>query len=247
MTNMIVTNCVRGDGFGAQYQNIIWAILYAELNNHEFYYTPFNSMEHNYENDFEFLIKKENLINIINTYPTVSELPSDTIVKELCGGVNGVCFNIIENDLTGCSNLNSFKKIKKALHMNKEPMFNNDILNIAVHVRKKNSHDNHTLGICGDDYFLGMIDYIRKNYDGEKIFHIYSQGEEKDFLRFKNDDVLLHLNEPIESTFYSMVTAQILVMSKSSLSYTAGMLSDGIVYYLPFWHKPASNWKIIKN
>ena len=240
---MIVTNCVRGDGFGAQYQNIIWAILYAEQNNYDFYYTPFSSMEHNYDNDSDFLNKKENFINIINNFPTVSQLPPDTIIKQLCGGVNGVNFNSIENDLTGCSNLSSFKKIKSVLHMNKKSLFKDDVINIAVHIRKQNNHDNHTLGICGDDYFLDMIDYIRNTYEGNKIFHIYSQGEEKNFLHFKNDDILLHLNESIESTFYSMVTAQILVMSKSSLSYTAGMLSDGIVYYLPFWHKPALNWK----
>lgn len=241
---MNVTNCLRGDGFGAQYQNIIWAISYAEQHNYDFYYTPFSSMEHNYENDADFLIKKENLINIISTFPTVSQLPPNTIIKQLCGGVDGVNFNSIENDLSGLSNLLSFKKIKKALHSNKTSMFNDDVINVAVHVRKQNTHDNHTLGICGDEYFLDLINHIRNTHEGKKLFHIYSQGEEKNFLHFKNDDVLLHLNEPIESTFYSMVTAQILVISKSSLSYTAAMLSDGIVYYLPFWHKPASNWKI---
>jgi hypothetical protein len=241
---MYVTNCIRGDGFGAQYQNIIWAILYAELNGYNFYYTPFSSMEHNYDNDTEFLSKKESLINIIVNFPTVSELPCNVIVKELCGGVKDVNFDIIENDLTKSSTLESFKKIKKAFHQNKTPFFDSNITNVAVHIRKQNTEDNHTLGVCGDDYFLDMIDYIRNTYTGKTIFHIYSQGEEKNFLHFKNEDVVLHLNETIESTFYSMVTAQILVMSKSSLSYTAAMLSDGIVYYLPFWHKPASNWLI---
>ena len=243
---MYVTNCVRGDGFGAQYQNIIWAILYAELNSFEFYYTPFSSMEHNYDNDPNFLFKKEELINIINNYPTVSELTKDVMIKELCGGVNGVNFDEIENNLTSCSNLESFKKIKKVFHQNKTPIFDSNTINVAVHVRKQNTEDNHTLGIFGDDYFLDMMDYIRNTYTGKIVFHVYSQGDEKNFLHFKNEDVVLHLNESIELTFYSMVTAQILVMSKSSLSYTAAMLSDGIVYYLPFWHKPASSWIIKK-
>jgi len=241
---MNVTNCVRGDGFGAQYQNIIWAIIYAEQHNYNFYYTPFSSMEHNYENNSEFLDKKEKLINIINNFPIVSELPPNTNVKQLCGGLDGVNFNEIENNLTNSFSFSSFKKIKKCLHANKTSMFDNNLINVAVHVRKQNNHDNHTLGICGDDYFLDVMNHIRNTHNGEKIFHIYSQGEEKDFLHFKNDDVVFHLNEPIEETFYSMVTAQILVMSKSSLSYTAGMLSDGIVYYLPFWHKSASTWII---
>jgi hypothetical protein len=241
---MYVTNCVRGDGFGAQYQNIIWAILYAELHNHEFYYTPFSSMEHNYKNDLDFLKKKEELINIIGNFPVITELPNDITVKNLCGGVNGVNFDKIENDLSACSNLKSFKKIKEALHQNKTPIFDTDVRNVAVHIRKQNSDDNHTLGLHNDDYFLNIIDFIRNMYTDKTIFHIYSQGDENNFLHFTNKDVVLHLNETIESTFYSMVTSQILVMSKSSLSYTAAMLSDGIVYYLPFWHKPASNWLI---
>ncbi len=37
MNNINVTNCSRGDGFGAQYYNIIWAILYSELKGYKFY------------------------------------------------------------------------------------------------------------------------------------------------------------------------------------------------------------------
>ena len=239
---MYVTNCVRGDGFGAQYQNIIWAILLAEKKGYEFYYTPFSSMEHNYENDVEFLIKKENFINIKDNFPTVDKLPTNTQVQQLCGGINGIDFGIIENNLSECLRSDSFKKIKNVFHQNKKPVFYDDTINVAVHIRKQNDHDNHILGVHSEDYFLHMIEHIKNIYDDEVFFHIFSQGDESNFSNFKKNNIILHLNESIESTFYSMVTAQILVMSKSSLSYTAAMLSDGIIYYLPFWHKPSSSW-----
>lgn len=32
--------------------------------------------------------------------------------------------------------------------------------------------------------------------------------------------------------------ADILIISPSSLSYVAALISDGEIYYKPFWHKP---------
>ena len=52
------------------------------------------------------------------------------------------------------------------------------------------------------------------------------------------------INESIEDTFTSLVLADVLVISKSSYSYIAGILSEGIVYYQPFWHSPLPNWKV---
>jgi hypothetical protein len=43
----IISNPCRTDGFGAQYQTIIYSVIYAELNNKEFRYSPFKKMEHN--------------------------------------------------------------------------------------------------------------------------------------------------------------------------------------------------------
>jgi hypothetical protein len=241
MIDMNVTNCTRNDGFGAQYQSIIFAILHAEMYGYNFYYTPFSSIAHNYDKDSDFLIKKENFINLTSEFPTVSQLSSDTVVRQLCGRED--CWNRVESNLTQCLNSYAFQKIKKAFHSGKTPIHNKDFLNIALHIRKPNIEDNRPCS-NDDNYFLKMIDYIRKNYSGNKIFHIYSQGEKKNFSIFENEDVIFHLNECMESTFYSMVTADILVMSKSSFSYAAAMLNENIVYYLPFWHKRSLDWKI---
>lgn len=44
------------------------------------------------------------------------------------------------------------------------------------------------------------------------------------------------------STFHRMVASQELVVGHSSLSYLAGMLSNGRVWYSPFWHPRLSTW-----
>jgi len=54
------------------------------------------------------------------------------------------------------------------------------------------------------------------------------------------------LNGDLEKTFHDMVTAKVLVTSKSSLSYAAALLSVNAIYYIPFWMKPLSRWRVIE-
>ena len=74
------------------------------------------------------------------------------------------------------------------------------------------------------------------------MFHIYSQGELECFNNYKNDDTILHINEDICNTFMGLVAADVLVTSRSSLSYTAALLSYGEIYYKHFWHPPSKEW-----
>ena len=63
-------------------------------------------------------------------------------------------------------------------------------------------------------------------------------------MEFESQDVILYLNTDIESSFQGMVSANILVTSRSSFSYMAALLNDGEVWYQPFWHPPLKNWII---
>ena len=56
----------RSDGFGAQFQTIIFGITYCEKNNYKFLYNQIKKIEHNYDNDLDFII--ENQYNIIDIY-----------------------------------------------------------------------------------------------------------------------------------------------------------------------------------
>ena len=75
-----------GEGFGMQYSFIINTILYAEKFNKTFAYTPFQVMGHNYENDPDFLIKKEKLINIIDQSYTRQDASASHQIPYLFAG-----------------------------------------------------------------------------------------------------------------------------------------------------------------
>ena len=57
----------------------------------------------------------------------------------------------------------------------------------------------------------------------------------------------MHLNESVEDAFNGLVFADALVTSASSFSYVAAMLTDGVVYYKHFWHKPSMKWIVGDN
>jgi hypothetical protein len=56
-------------------------------------------------------------------------------------------------------------------------------------------------------------------------------------------NLVRHVNGPAIDCIRKLATADVLVMSRSSLSYLAGILNRrGIVLYRPFWHRAPSSW-----
>jgi len=238
----VVTNPDWNVGFGSQFQNIIYAVIYAELHDMEFVYTPFKSMEQNYTgnpDDPDFLARKERLINFKSSFPIDYKLSVERL------SVNRV-MPFFESNLAACVQSNALKKIKKVFRANKNirDYFDADHMHIAVHIRRPNQHDNRLAGAdTPDEVFLNVINKLRGYYKLlQPVFHIYSEGKRSNFRKFDAPDTVFHVNESIEDTFTGLVLADALVTSASSFSYTAGILSEGTVYYMPFWHPPLPGW-----
>ena len=85
---------------------------------------------------------------------------------------------------------------------------------------------------------------IRDDYrDRDIVFHVYSQGRVEDFAELASDQTVFHLNEKVLDTFTVLIFANVLVTCRSSFSYLAALLSDNVIYYMPFWHAPRSHWR----
>ncbi len=139
-----------------------------------------------------------------------------------------------------------FAKYKQIFWNNKcKYNFNNEKYNVAVHIRRycmpvDIGCGRHEVNI---EYYKIIMDKIRIKHKNA-LFHIYSVGDVEYFNPIKNVDVVLHINENISTTFIQMVSANGLVTSRSSLSYVSALLSDGDIYYIPFWHPPKKDWII---
>ena len=63
----------------------------------------------------------------------------------------------------------------------------------------------------------------------------------EDFAEFKN--MIYHINESPVQTLIDLTTADILLASRSSFSYVAGMVKkEGVVLFHPFWHSLSPSW-----
>jgi hypothetical protein len=239
------TTIKSSDGFGAQYQKIIQTYIYCKSTGLQFVYTPFDKIEHNYNNEQKFITKIEDVVNLYNKMPLLKRISA----KEIDYG--SIVMRWFEDNIDIACNSEHMSFIKQCFWENKDRnVYKNNKKNIAVHVRRSNPHDRGLAGdrvTTPDEYYLGVMNYIRQKYQSSELeFHIYSQGKIEDFVKYNREDVVLHINEDIDISFVCMVGADILVTSPSSLSYVAALISDGEIYFKEFWHKPRKNWLICR-
>lgn len=241
---MYITNQERPDGFGAQFQYIVWSILYAECNGNRFVYRKIKEMAHNYEKKPNFVEDLEAFMGIRTHYPSLETVEPGTEVKEYR---SDEFYKQIETNINMYHTSDAFQKVKKAFYEGKQSPFDPAFAHVAVHVRRPNSHDDRKEGTTTPDaYYLTCIQALRMSKtDKPWRFHIYSQGDAAEFEVYKTPDTILHLNEDIQPTFLGMVFADALITSGSSYSYMAALLSNGIVIYKNFWHPPLATWHLV--
>ena len=263
----LIYKCTN-EGVGAQYQRIIGLLSIAKHHNLKFIHNMI-TVGHNYENDPEWDKKWDNFFNIksiayvcnddgcnsiisevINynhlnyikqnlNIKIQSTLPFDIIDKE-----PNKYYKIIQNDIRYAYNQNS---LNKSLHL-----FNNRV-NIAIHIRVINDYDDvnefdnfyNSIGrfTVKEEEYIKLIEYFQSTYPHSDV-HIFSQKNitqrYKSLTQQKN--IYLHLDTDAFDTFHHLCNADILVISKSSFSYLAGIYNKNKVVYFPFHHPPLDDW-----
>ena len=238
------------DGFGSQYQHIIATLLYCFNFGYQFVYNPIEYIEHNYDNDTEYIYKLETLMNLKSHYINIRDPCLDGKHIEYLMNAKAILDrNIYNYDMDKC-----LAPIREMFWANKDKtsVFCSGKIHVAIHIRRMNEYDK-TLQRAHeeifrfnsrDSYYLHIMERIRQEHGhrGELQFHVYSQGDPEDFECYIAPDTILHINENICDTFTQMVGADIIMTSFSSLSYVAALLSEGTVYFHPFWHQPRGHW-----
>ena len=203
--------------------------------------------EHNYENDPTF---SNRLIRYMNLDAKFNVTKPIQVIRYK--GTENYAF--CEANLTRLLETNAFKLIKQLFFEGKSTPYDTTFYNVAIHVRKHSAHDMrvHKRTNEPNAYYINVMRFIIEDYKGTKPirFHVHSQGgANNEFTNFSatRAEVVMHLNESVEDAFNGLVFADALVTSASSFSYVAAMLTDGVVYYKQFWHKPSMKWVVGDN
>ena len=208
----------KTDGFGAQYQAIMSGIAFCEYKNYTYLHTPFTKMEHGVD------------INKMNDFIGINgdNIEEDTIIEKFSRVVH------FSKNPSIYYTPAVIKKIRDFYYKNPKPVIEN--IDIAIHIRRGDvSQVINKNRYTSNDTYNKIIEKLKVKYPDYNIL-IFSQGTHADFndLHISKDN--LRLNLDILVTFHSLVSAKVLVMSKSSFAYSAGILNKNTVYYEQFLH-----------
>lgn len=255
IVNSYITCFGRNDGLGAQLHSILSIFVVAKQYNLEYVHTPFKEIDHN-RGDEEFL---ENFFDIGKNESNISSIGKEIKLKNIEHS-----FEISNNEnylytTQACHNycdkfpdnyLEIVEKFKSKFYYkfkNDYINYNNKGLNIGLHIRRGDvSRNNNNIRFTENTYYIEVLNNLFTFIKGLNLdinIHVYSQGTVDDFQEFANfDNVYYPLDEDILTTFYNLIESDILVMSKSSLSYVSALLSNKVIIYQDFWHKPLTKW-----
>jgi len=229
----------KNDGFGSQLQRRMSAIAFAIVHNKEYVHRPFTSLQHNYDKNPTFHKEMEEFANIGLEFPLIEHCDDPNLY------LREDYRYYTDLDIDGYYNSHVLSLLRRNYYSTPKPeitYFEEDRIDVAVHIRRGDVRDTGPMGrwVC-DEHYLKAMDKIRKKYHKVK-FHIYSEGNIDQFTKFQSHDVEFHLNEEIRSTFHGLVSADILILSKGGFSYSAGLLSEGTVYYTKHWNPKLAHW-----
>ncbi|BAS59556.1 hypothetical protein NIES2135_09160 [Leptolyngbya boryana NIES-2135] len=260
-SNYFVTCTGKTDGAGAQIQAVLSTLLYAHEFGLQYVHTPFQELAHNDENDPNFAQQWEDFVNLGFDEPSVYQLDLTNFkTVSVRSNLDKIDLSVAEPKtlfvVTHCHQfadryphrysklLKRFQyKYQQSLHP-KVTEFDPTQFNIALHVRRGDVNQttnceryttNQTLKAL-----IENISDLLAPFNVKTQFHLYSQGQIEDFPDL--DHIVFHLNEPAMKTFHHLVQADVLLMAKSSFSYSAALFSQGIKLYSPFWHRPLRDW-----
>jgi hypothetical protein len=231
-TTIYITNKCYGDNFGSQYHYLIAILLTCYASGYEFIYNKLTQIENN---DLDYIERMENLMNL---RPHFTPFGDESLNNAFITIYDMTVKHVMNSNIDYYAKDTHLLKIKEMFWANKDRtnvFDNNGKTNVAVHISNATPID--SIQRLRDEYNI-----LSEN--GNLIFHIYSDDSTSMdlFQSYIADDIIIHMNEDIESIFISMVAADMLITSNSYLSYTAALLSDGIIYYHSNENPPRNAW-----
>ncbi|MEH1816450.1 MAG: alpha-1,2-fucosyltransferase [Nostoc sp.] len=264
-----ITCTGKNDGAGAQALAILSTQLFAYDTGIKYVHIPFQKIQHNNENNPDWEKDWEEFFGLGEGELKISQLDLSGINYLKISDISQIPLNASENlyIVSQChdyANLfpNRYKSLKEKLlekyqsfpkQQYQSNMYDYNQLSIVLHIRRGdiNSKGKFSERYTSNDEInciLQNIISIISNYQLKLSISIYSQGQPEDFKeiidKYRNYNTKIYLDECVFKAFHALVNADILLMSKSTFSYTAALLSSGIKIYEPFYHPPLDDWLI---
>jgi hypothetical protein len=127
-----------------------------------------------------------------------------------------------------------------------EIIFDDDFLNIAIHIRrgdivalKEGNSSTWKNRWLENQYYADILSSVLSLTSEKKVrVYLFSQGQISDFPEFERfENVIFCLDMDVFKSFLHLVNADLLISSKSSFSYKPALISKGVkIVPETFWH-----------
>ena len=256
LTQNIYTIVNKTDGFGSQLHACFSLIAYCVYNNSRYVHSPFTRMQHNDANNPNFPQIMNDFINIESNYDTIQQISN--YENSLVTGVQEGYFvhgSLSPEFFYNNNVLIILREIYNSKPKPQIPNYETSKNNIVLHIRRGDVNaTKYPSRWSSDQDYINLLHKTIENVGSDNItnyeIHILSEGEPHIFKAITDvyPDIKLHLSTDIQQTFHMMVIADILIMSKSSFCYCAGLINKNKVVannLVRWWHKPLKTWSII--
>lgn len=230
----------KKDGFGSQYQAIMSGIAYSYHKNLVYIHSPMKKISHggnpNQLNKFigiknsqtNYEREKIDISEPYNKIVHTSKNPSEFYTHDVLQIIRNFYYSTAKPEIP---------KLERP--------------EICIHIRRGDvTLEKHPKRFVSLNKYREIIGKLLDRYPNYKIA-LCSEASAKDELSNflstieNREKIQIIVDESTEQSFHRLVTAEVLVTSKSSFSYSAAILNKNIIYYIPFWHAKLNHWQNI--
>ncbi len=232
------------EGAGAQAHLVLNSISFARAASLTYVHTPFTKIGHADRPMQEWVAAWEKVFNL-GAGEIACEIRDTHVVN--------YCYEILE-DLSLCfadrcppeQQTRSFKKLipdlRHKYYQNKSPRTTDEVT-VAIHIRRGDVPSVNNDLYTSTEVILQTVRIVKLILDAQQIrysIQVYSQGNVSDFMELSALGVEFFLDADAIWTMQELIEADILILAKSSFSYYAGFISDGIKIFEPQTISPAT-------
>lgn len=266
-----ITCSGKHDGAGAQALAILSTLLFSHDVGLQYVHTPFTSIQHNPDDDPAWEAKWEQFFNLGKDELSLDHAASSGLEQVRLRNLTDLPFTApAPNTLFVLKHCHTYanrfpdrylgiidtitSKYYSSSKAGLRSYYDRSRLNVAVHVRRGDvdSHGPNASRYTRNDFICALLRDVvsASSSSGLPVSAcLYSEGSPHEFGPLQDMDIDFHLNECPFATFHNLVTADVLLMAKSTFSYLAGLYSRGVKIYesfrdAPYDHRPLRDWLV---
>lgn len=254
----VAITCNRDDGGGAQLHGRISSLAFARAVGLQFFHTPLTRV-HFSQGDLD-LAKWNNVIKFEQIAPTVtSEMRLETIrslpslifrLLSTSNRTDSICFQVAHCHGFTDRFPETISRLIPELKMNMGQTLNAagaGCSDTVIHVRGEIG------GVSKDSPRRSSLRVIKSKISqsiekkGASKVVVFTSELDEELISLETERVRLDYKTDVFGVLNCMVQAKDLYLAKSSLSYVAGILCSGAVYYESFWHPMLEHWEKLEH